>query len=288
MGQVLDRADRVVRARIDGLPGAELLGPLQPFRADVERDDAGAHRRRELGRRQADRPLAEQRDRVVARNVQPAQRAIGGPGAAGDRRAGGKGQLVVQRHQGEGRHLQIARMPAMGIVAVDEHRLFLAQLRPARAAMLAHRAALVMVHHDALADPRHLLADLGADRRDDAARLVPADDRVRVDRQSADRFAARFGAAILVQIAAAHARGLHLDDDLAGPRRRVGKFHQLDLALAREDYAAHRFLRFSSRLSKPAYALSAGGATTPQSRETTLLSSATICGDPPAKRTVYE
>ena len=43
-------------------------------------------------------------------------------------------------------------MPAMGIVAVNEDRFFLAQLRPARSAMLA--------------------------------------DRVRIDRQTADRLAA--------------------------------------------------------------------------------------------------
>jgi hypothetical protein len=58
----------------------------------------------------------------------------------------------VQRHQSEGRHLQIARMPAMRVVVADEDRLFLAQLRPARSAMLA--------------------------------------DRVRIDRQTADRLAA--------------------------------------------------------------------------------------------------
>src|SRR6202035_5010854 len=139
-------------------------------------------------------------------------------------------------------------MSAIGIVAIDEDGFLLAELRPARAAMLAHGAALVMVYHDALANPRHLLADLGADRRDDPARLVAADDRVRVDRQAADRLASRFGPAVLVQIAAAHARGLHLDNDLAGARGRVRKLHQLDLAPAREDYAAHRFLRLSSRL----------------------------------------
>src|ERR1700730_8748305 len=136
----------------------------------------------------------------------------------------------------------------MGMVAVDEDGFLLAELRPARAAMLAHGAALVMVHHDALANPRHLLADLGADRRDDPARLRTADDRVRVDGKAADRLATRFWPAILVQIAAAHPRGLHLDNDLAGARGRVRKLHQLDFAPAREDYAAHRFLRLSSRL----------------------------------------
>ena len=189
MRQVLDRADRVVRARVDGLPGAELLGSGEPVRADVERDDAGAHCGRQLCRRETDRSLAEQRDRVIAGDLEPAQRAIGGARSARDRRPSGKRQLIVQRHQSEGRHLQITRMSAMGIVAVDEDRLFLTQLRPAGPAVLANRAALVMVHHDPLADPRHFLADTGADRRDDAARLVAADDRVRVDRQAADRLA---------------------------------------------------------------------------------------------------
>src|SRR5271156_3251749 len=133
----------------------------------------------------------------------------------------------------------------MRIVAVDEDGLFLAELRPTRAAVLADGAAFVMVHHDALADARHLFADLGADRRDEAAGLVAADDRVGVDRKAADRLAPRFRAAILVQIAAAHARGLHFDDDLAGAWVRVGKFHQLDFAIARKDHAAHRFLRLS-------------------------------------------
>ena len=234
----------IVRARIDRLPGAELLGARQPLRADIEGDDAGAHRRRELRRRQTDRPLAEQRDRVVAGDFEPAKRAIGGSGAAGDRRSAREAELVGERHQGEGRHLQIARVPAMGVVAVNQDRLLLAQLRPARAAVLAHRAAFVVVHHDALADAGHLVADAGADRGDDAAGLVPADDRVRVDRQPADCGPARFGPAVLVQIAAAHARGLHLDDDFARPRGRVGKLHQLDLPLAREDNAAHGSLRF--------------------------------------------
>src|SRR5712671_1606193 len=72
-----------------------------------------------------------------------------------------------------------------------------------------------------------------------------------------------------MQIAAAHARGLHCDDDLAGTRRRVRKFHQLDFALAREDYAAHRFLHFlQTNIEERAYALSRPPGTTqaPKSR----------------------
>src|SRR5437660_126929 len=129
----------------------------------------------------------------------------------------------------------------MGVVAVDQHRLLLAQLRPARAAVVAHGATLVMVHHDALADLRLGGADPGADRGDDAAGLVPGDHRLSRRGQPADRLAA-LRPAVLVQVAAAHARGLHLDDDLALARRRIGEFHHFELAFAGKDNPAHRSL----------------------------------------------
>ena len=44
--------------------------------------------------------------------------------------------------------------------------------------MAAHPAALVMMHHDALADLRQRRVDRGADRGNDAAPLVPGDRRV--------------------------------------------------------------------------------------------------------------
>src|SRR5947208_4308891 len=116
----------------------------------------------------------------------------------------------------------------MGVVAIDQHRLLLAELRPARAAVVADRAALVMVHHDALPDLRLRLADPWADRSDDAAGLVPGDDRLGRRGQTADRGPALWPA-VLVQIAAAHAGSLHLDDDLAFARRRIGKVHQFEL-----------------------------------------------------------
>ena len=95
-----------------------------------------------------------------------------------------------------------------------------------------------MVHHDALADLRLGGADPGADRGDDAAGLVPGDHRFGRRGQPADRLAA-LRPAVLVQVAAAHARGLHLDDDLALARRRVGKFHHFELAFAGKDNPAH-------------------------------------------------
>ena len=153
----------------------------------------------------------------------------------------------------------------MGVVAIDQDRLLLAQLRPARAAMLAYRAALVVMHHDALPVAYHLAVYTSADRGDDTARLVPGDDRVGVDRQPADRRTAGFGSAVLVQVATAHPRGLYLDDNLAGPGGGVGKLHELDLPLTREHNTAHRFLRFLVGPWSAAYAFS-GADGTPQPR----------------------
>jgi len=59
----------------------------------------------------------------------------------------------------------------------------------------------------------------------------PADDGLGGDRQPAARPTA-FRPAILVEVTAAHPRGLHLDDDLAFARRGIGEFHQLKLAIA--------------------------------------------------------
>src|SRR5207248_149861 len=129
----------------------------------------------------------------------------------------------------------------MGVVAIDQHRLLLAELRPARAAVVAHRAALVMVDHDALANLGLRLADPGADRGNDAAGLVPGDDWLGRRRQPADRRAA-LRPPVLVQIAAAHARRLHLDDDLALARRRIGEVHQLELPFALKHDPAHSSL----------------------------------------------
>jgi hypothetical protein len=45
--------------------------------------------------------------------------------------------------------------------------------------------------------------------------------------------------AIELEIAAAHAGSLDLDDNLARSRNRIGKFRELQFALAEERYAAH-------------------------------------------------
>src|SRR5207248_9350407 len=131
-------------------------GALEPLWADIEGDHPGAHRLGILRGGEPDRALTENRDGVVARKVHPAQRTIGGARTARDRCTRRERQLVRQGYQGVGRHFQVVRMAAMGVIAVHLDRDLLAELLPAGAAMVALRAALIVMHHHALADPRLL------------------------------------------------------------------------------------------------------------------------------------
>src|SRR6185436_2453038 len=119
-----------------------------------------------------------------------------------------------------------------------EHRDSLAaELRPSSATVLARAATpVVMVHHPR-AVRQLLFTDSGAARDDDAARLVARDHRATRASEPERRAhaAARSRCAIGVQVAAAHAGGLHLDHNFAGSRRRIRKFLQLELALAQKN-----------------------------------------------------
>jgi hypothetical protein len=91
-----------------------------------------------------------------------------------------------------------------------------------------------MVHH-ALAHQRRV--DAGAGGGHHAARLVTRDDGTTgPEAERGGRVADR---AIWMQVAAAHARGLHLEDDLARAGRGIRKVLELELAVAEEDDAAH-------------------------------------------------
>src|SRR5918992_3224469 len=112
-----------------------------------------------------------------------AQRAVGSPGTARNRRALDEGKLLRQRDQSARRHFEEFGMSAVGGHAVD-HDAFTAELRPADAAMLAHPAARVMVVHHALADWRFALRNAGTAGGDDAAGLVAGDERLGVAAQA--------------------------------------------------------------------------------------------------------
>src|SRR5467141_742811 len=129
----------------------------------------------------------------------------------------------------------------MRVVAVDLHRHLLAELLPSRAAMVALGAALIMVHHHALTDMRLLCIDGGAGRDHHAAGFVSGDHGAVLHRDAGGlRLALR--AAVLMQVAAAHAGRLHFDDDVMSIRSGIGELHQFQSALAREYNAAHRVL----------------------------------------------
>src|SRR5580704_4991785 len=133
-------------------------------------------------------------------------------------------------------------MAAMGVVAVDFYGHLLAQLLPAGAAMVALGAALIVMHHDALADAGLLGIDRAADRDHHAAGLVPGDHGAVPHRYSA-RLGLAPGAAVLMQVAAAHARRLHLDHHIMGIGGGIVEPHQFQPAFAREYNPAHGFLR---------------------------------------------
>jgi hypothetical protein len=99
-----------------------------------------------------------------------------------------------------------------------------------------------MMHHHALADARLLGIDGVADRDHDAAGFVPGNDGA-VPHRDAGRLRLAFGAAVLMQVAAAHAGRLHLDHHVMGIRAGIRERHQFQSALAREYNPAHRFLR---------------------------------------------
>ena len=144
--------------------------------ADVDADDLDPHRCGELGRREPDRAEAEDGERVAGADAETPERAVGGPGAARDRRAADEGELVGQMHQRADRRLHEVGVPAVGDHAVHEGAV-VAHLRPSGAAMIAVAAALVVEDEDAVTDLEALRIHAGADGGDDAAGLVAADDR---------------------------------------------------------------------------------------------------------------
>src|SRR6185503_12432669 len=136
------------------------------------------------------------------------------------------------------RHLEVLRVAAVRGDAVDRDPRF-AELRPADAAMLAHPAAGIVMIHDALADRRLALRNPGPARRDHAAGLVAADERLGVGAEAERLLRLARRRAVKLEVRAAHARGLHLDHHLARAGRGIGEGPDLDLPVAEENHAAH-------------------------------------------------
>jgi hypothetical protein len=123
------------------------------------------------------------------------------------------------------------------------HRSLEAHLRPAGAAVLAGAAAVVVVVHHALADLGLLVGDAGAHRGDDATGLM-ASDHTRLPSDAAGHGPGRLGVgAIVVQVAAAHARCLDLEDHVSWAGGRIGELSELQLPISEKDDAVYEVLR---------------------------------------------
>jgi hypothetical protein len=96
-----------------------------------------------------------------------------------------------------------------------------------------------MVVHHALADPGFPVGDGAAHCRDHAAGLVTGDHAGRpLDATSDDSTWIGRGA-VGVQVAAAHARGLDLEDHVARAGCRIGELSELELAISEKHDAFH-------------------------------------------------
>src|ERR1700752_2643149 len=93
--------------------------------------------------------------------------------------------------------------------------------------------------HDALADGRFALRLALAARGDHAAGLVPGDERFRLVAQTQRGLRRAGRRAVELEIAAAHARSLHLDQHLARAGCRVREIADLDLSVAEKYRSSH-------------------------------------------------
>src|SRR5262249_55512873 len=94
------------------------------------------------------------------------------------------------------------------------------------------------VHH-ALADPGFPVGGGGAHCRDHAAGLVTGDHAGRALDATRDDSTRIGWGAVVVQVAAAHARGLDLEDHVARAGCRIGELSELQLAISQKHDAFH-------------------------------------------------
>jgi hypothetical protein len=109
--------------------------------------------------------------------------------------------------------------------------------------MLAAATTLVVVNHDSRTNGRKVRRHAGPNSRNHTAWLMAGDDMsswVRSD------------GAVVLQVAATHARGFHGDDHLARPRRGIRKVLEREFSIPEKDDAAHGFTLVSdSPTSEP-------------------------------------
>ena len=197
------------------------------MRVDADAAIAHTHAQQQAG--QADRPQAEDHQRVADVRRDFAQR--------GERSTGGTGQLCRDLEGdiiGQGQAIAGIGQHEVGVRAVlgaaEGTAALVAEGRVTRAAIHAVAAAESVVDADPVAYLRML--DTGTYGCDDAGGLVAGDHAVAALRP----FAA---AVVFVQVATAKAGDGGLDHDLSGAGLRLGEIANFDPALAEVDDTLH-------------------------------------------------
>ena len=118
----------------------------------------------------------------------------------------------------------VAAQPAVGDTPIRT------VLRPARTAVSASPATVVVVDHDPVANVGLAGSHGVTDELDDSTRLMPFDHQLRSGAQRAVK---------VMEVAPAHTGGLHADDHFIRPGHRVGILTNIEPILAQEDDSFH-------------------------------------------------
>ena len=94
------------------------------------------------------RPLSEHCDGLGPMKLQTFERTPSRSGTASNCRASLKAERIVQRDKGSSGDLHVRCVRTVRVSAVCRPRSRFAELRPASPALTAHRAAVIVMHHD--------------------------------------------------------------------------------------------------------------------------------------------
>ena len=226
-----DNFHRIGISGVDRLLRAELPAQLQPLRDDVHGQHFRTHGRGKQGGAEADRPLAEDSDRIRARQGKPLQGVERGAGATSECGAFVEAKLLGKRDAGVVGRQQEVRVGAVLVASVNL-MADQAHLGIADAAHLARAAPGVVVHHHTVADLDAV--DIGARLGDDAAGLVAPD--LEVGRVTLDLYRGP----VCPLLGAAKARCLDRNDNLARARRWLRQIPDLEPPVTQIENASHR------------------------------------------------
>jgi len=227
--EVTDGLHRVHAAGVDDLVRTQLAREFQPLGDDIDAQDAAPQRLGLYQSRQAHGTKPEDRQLVVAGDVQLLQRRKRGSCATGDQRP-----IHERKLRGQGQAVLLGRQDVLGGRAVSVG-LYARPMRTELPVPLATEATVstteVVVHADPVT--RRNRGDARADLLDDARWLVPHH-LVVTHPQLLRR------AVVEVQIAATDSRDLHLHQNPPRPDLRLGNLPHLCPGVSKNDQPFQR------------------------------------------------